>query len=368
MDDPIPFPLKEFFIRSRDFHILSLFLILFLIGISLIFSSLQGFLSLIISICVAFYIAIFSTEYAIFRNRYVEIRDTFENVFKEIFKNKERIESVLSSIDSLKTSWIRSEKGQWIKDKTIVRDPYSVTTRFIYQYLPNNAFKVMQSKSFDQIIKGAKNEQIPNYYHQLLRFYFQCVTTSEKSQRIEDQINDFIDLKEKHPQPIDDSIDVEKLIDGSGNLLFFHKPIGYKISEYNDLFVNGIIDNLKWNNFVTSKVDEIVDCFNKCKNNEQFHCSDLVSLNSFQNFFSTIVDQNVFYPPNLFEDLFGLWKREIYTILLSGVITIWITYFIFISECDVLNFILQNVGFFLIFLIFFIVVAIFIWIFLKFFF
>lgn len=352
--DVVTFPIRDFLKRERDFHLLSFLILLLFLGVYMLSLSLRPFLSIVIPIFVAFYIAIFSTEYAIFRNRYVEINSAFKSLFNEIVKNRERIDDILIRIEGIKQAWIRLEKSKWINEKTIVKEIYSTKTGFIYQYLPNNALKVIQSFNFDQIIIGAENsDNRPNYYQQLSLLYYYFFKTSEETQKIENEINEFIDLLDSQHEPIDPTLIPKKVIDGSGNIHFECKQFGYEINDFNSLFVNNKFDRNQWNIFVTKKVQKIIELFENCKNNQNKDCSDIVRIENFREFFNTIIVRDSLFPPHSLTNIFVSKKPWPYLLLIPAITAIWVTFAILIGYCEFLSFLLSGLILTLIFLFFF---------------
>jgi len=352
----ITLPIRDFLKRERDFHLLSFLILLFFLGVYLLSPSFQPFLSIIIPIFVAFYIAIFSTEYAIFRNRFVEINSAFKSLFNEIVKNRERIDDILIRIEDIKKAWIQLKKNIWINEKTIVKEKYSTKTGFIYQYLPNNALKVIQSYNLDQIIQGAENcDCRPNYYQQISLLYYYFVKTSEETQRIEDEINDFINLIESHHEPIDPTIIPKKVIDDSGILYFECKQFGYEINDFNSLFVNGQFDHNKWEKFVEEKVQNIINSFKNCRDKQNEECSDIVRIGNYSDFFNTIIVRDMLFPPDSISKIFGSINPWQYLLLVPAVIAIWATFLIVTGLFDIVYYLLSGFLISLIFIILFII-------------
>lgn len=376
--EQIPFPVHEFIQRGRDFHLLSFLVILLLLGLSLTSPILKPVLDILIPIFVAIYIVIISTEYALFRNKFVEIESAFRAVFEEIVDNRKRVVNILNELDNLKNAWINLEKDRWIYEKSVVRVPYSIENRFFYQYLPNNAYTVLQSHSYDQIINGARNKQEPNYYHQIARFYFHCVKTSENTQKIEAKINFFL-LKLKYEENKNKKISISKYKDCSGNLTpeYYNKEcedyssfptanvhsfesgyIDYNFVEphcdENPFFSeNGNLDMKKWTDFIETNVEKIKNCFNLFQKMEKTHCPNLKNLENSDVFFHTIIDQNTFFPPNFFTQIFRkkiIWP---YLLLISSVLSIWLILFIKIGFLLILYHIIFAIPYSIVFLFFF---------------
>jgi len=361
--DEVTFPIRDFLKREQDFHLLAFLILLFFLGVYLLSSSFQPFLSIIIPIFVAFYIAIFSTEYAIFRNRFVEINSAFNSLFNEIVKNRERIDNILLCIEGIKQAWIRLEKNKWINEKTIVRETYSTKTGFIYQYLPNNALKVIQSYNYDQIIQGAENSDFrPNYYQQLSLLYYYFVKTSEETQRIEDEINDFINLIDSQHEPIDPTIIPKKVIDGSGNLHFECKQFGYEINGFNSLFANNEFNPDNWSNFVTKKVQRIIKCFEQCRDKQNEECPDIIIIKHYCDFFDRIIIKDSLSPPNSIFHIFLSKNPWPYLIFVPAVLAIWGTFLINTGFFGIVYYLLSGllIGFIFIILFFILFVICFI--------
>ena len=335
---------------------------------------------MVIPIIIAFYIVIFSTDYALFRSNFVEIDNTFKAVFYEILDNRKRVEDILKKVDDLKDAWIRLEENQWIYEKTVVRESYSLDTRYFYQYLPNNAFSVLIDHNFDQIVKGARIKADINYYHQIARFYFHCVKTSESTQRIEDEINAKISTIRTLKKNLEENIFVP-VKDSSGNLnIFFPSkeiddassfasatPICYPISQkkngsvYPDndnkdyITQDGKIDSQKWKDFVEKKVVIIIECFKRFQEKETSHCPDIKNIVSYNDFFSTIIESDTLFPPSFYSQIVGTWKPWVYLILISSFLAIWGTVFLITGIFNVLIIFFSGLLIYLIFCILFVI-------------
>jgi len=382
--EKIPFPFHEFLKRGKDFHRLSFLLILFLLGIFVLYPILQPFLSMLIPVVVAFYIVIISTDYALFRSRFVEIDNTFRAVFDEIIENRKRVENILQNINQLKGAWVQLEKDQWINEKTAIRESYSLDTRFFYQYLPNNAFTVLLARNFDQEIIGARYKADINYYHQIARFYFHCLKTSETTQRIEVEINGL--LKQLHAKKEKSSF--IPIIDSSSNIVNFYSteerydassfptttPIcdhtpheKFYIIKSDELFKaflteDGDIDNKKWEEFVETKVEKIIDCFKRFQEEDTEHCPNIKNIATYRDFFSTVIDQNNLFPSFFYSEIVGKWKAEVYLVLLSSVLAIWVTALLMADPFELIltifSGVISSIIFGILFIIFFIILYI----------
>ena len=358
--DQISFPFHNFIKRERDFHLLFFLLIGFLLGVYVLSPILQPFFSMLIPIFVAFYIVIFSTDYALFRSRFVEIDNALKAVFNEMVENRKRVGGVFQQLPILEDLWIKQEEGHWIYEKIPIRNIYSMKTKFFYQYLSNNAFTVLQSHNLDQIIKGAKIKTEPNYYHQITRFYLHCIKTSETTQVIEDEINKKIKtiknnlcksqiINKDHqsnnsfirPLPVDGSgnyidtyqidIDIESTKFATASVEDDIDPSYFKKSTTVDINSNGINSediNDAWENFILENVKIITDCFNLFQKNDMKHCQDLRIIDKYSDFFSTVIDQDAIFPTPFFSQIIGKWKKWTYLLLISSFIAIWGTVFL----------------------------------------
>lgn len=329
----------------------------------------------------AFYIALISADFAIYRQKCIQIDDAFQGLYKEIETIRERVKDVYKQLDLLEESWKKLLKNQWIGEKTIVREAYSQDTRFIYQYLPNNAFKVIQSYNFDTYIKGFQKTTEINYYHEIQRFYFQSIKTSEKSERIENLVNDIIDkicnYIEDQPNTyfnqkskiLCDQTDFKDPVIYFENLPFkghisLTKPFtqfeNCKIDEVKSKFQTNSQNTKFWEEFVAEKVNEIRECFNKWENKEKTHCKNLMTLDTYAKFSAEIIDREKLILPGYLTHIPKNIRRILVSISISAAVASWTMFSLTLSIHRLISILLRSIIgialFSLIFTVIFIVV------------
>ena len=117
-------------------------------------SVLSAILDVAIVITSAAAISIVLIPYTYKETKRIEREEYFKLLYEEIDLIRTKIPLIPSKIETLKKSWKSFEKEQWIQEKHPILFPYSASTRFFYQYLPNNAFHSIINRGFIREIKG----------------------------------------------------------------------------------------------------------------------------------------------------------------------------------------------------------------------
>lgn len=312
----------------------------------------QSIISIFLQLLLAFYIALISADFAIYRQKCIQIDDAFQGLHKEIKTIRSRVASIYEQLDRLEESWKKILKNQWIGEKTIVREAYSQDTRFVYQYLPNNALKVIQSLNFDTYINGFQKTDEINYYHEIQRFYFQSIKTSEKSERIENLVNDVID---KICNYIEDNPNTcfnqqSKILcdrtDFKNTIIYFEKlrfkahiSLTKPFTQFEDCEFNEVISkfesnsqNIKsWEEFVAERIKEIRECFEMWENKEKTHCKNLKMLDTFTSFSAEILDRKKFILPGYLTNFPKDTRKILVSIAISAAAASWIMLLLILS-------------------------------------
>ena len=214
-------------------------------------------LEIVITIISTFVIAMIIVRYTYHKTKKIERDEYFEQLYEEMDLIKTKIPLIPEKVNALRVKWKYYQKDQWIKPKDPVLSPYSSSTRFFDQYLPNTAFLSLSNRGFVRDIKGFNAKSEDSQYHIISLFYRRCKIASEFSQIIEERINMCIDNLPNDNQP-------SKFFK-SQDLVF--KWINLKtiqLADIHEIDVLGNSANLKemlWEEFVDEKCDQIIKIF-----------------------------------------------------------------------------------------------------------
>jgi hypothetical protein len=248
-----------------NYLFLVIFFLIFFILIRVMISNeyYSTFLEISIAILSGATISLILIPYTYQETKRIERDEYFKLLFEEIDLIRTKIPEIPDKVNSLRDKWKAFEKNKWIQLKHPVLFPYSASTRFFYQYLPNNAFFSLINRGFIRDIKGFNPKSKDPQYHIISLFYLHCKNASELSERIEDYINVCIDNKPKDNSPsnffkIHDL--VFKWIDS--------KTIQFTdITEIDSLGRPSSFKEKSWDEFVDEQCNQIIKLFEDLEEN-----------------------------------------------------------------------------------------------------
>lgn len=286
--------MKNFNIFTKwNIGIIILFIFFFLTRIAISAGFLSTFLYIVvlsdildvgIVITSAIAISIILIPHTYEETKRIERDEYFKLLYEEIDLIRTKIPQIPNKIKTLKESWKSFKKEQWIQNKHPILFPYSSSTRFFYQYLPNNAFQSIINRGFIREIKGFNSKSEDDQYHMISYFYLKSKNTSEFSQRIEDWINICIDNRPNDNIPskffklhgivfkwLDSKTikftDISE-IDSQGN------PIGFQIKT--------------WDEFVEYQCSQIIKLFDELQKKID---ERILNYKDYQDFYQDIINE-----------------------------------------------------------------------------
>lgn len=317
---------KKFVLKDKELHIIFFCFFFSCLFLMLFFSVndnqlYREYITNGLSIIVAVYSIFISADYAIHRHREIELSQNFESLFQEISLIERNVSKIQEQLFFLKQKWVELTSDQWISPKKKIRTPNSYHSKFLYQFLPNNAYMDNQSRGYDRFIIGYDGDQQIDYYRQIYQFYRISMPCSEKSERIEDLINVIINhLKIYNGQnPNIQFFENSKIQIINNNQLstVFFENIDFCISYNADLSQKSIAklnqrwvlkneieyQTLTWIQFIDEKCSQIQTIFQDWKSAIMMNSPNIYPLKDFYIFTNTILDKKSLKIPGFLEKL-----------------------------------------------------------------